>query len=153
MPTERLGWHFLRNGTLGYGDGRKPRAGQWLRANDRMPIILATNGMHAAKHPLDAYLSAPFCFAPAWDEEKYELCRVQVRGELRGYEIGRFAGRERRIISRIDAKPILKRLFRRMEQDVAMGWHKQPDELRRRARTWFNRLVRAEFKRQNKRLK
>ena len=50
-----IGWHILENGkSLGYGDGRKPRCGQWLEVKNKRRVIgKCVYGMHACRRLAD----------------------------------------------------------------------------------------------------
>ena len=115
--TERIerGWHFLRSdGALGYGDGRIPADGEWVRAkpdeHHEVPV-LCEHGMHASRRLIDALDYAP---GPM-------LCRVEVRGNI---VLGddKLAGMERRILWRIDGENVLRDFARRCALDVVHLW-------------------------------
>ncbi len=142
MPTELLGWHCLTDRRLGWGDRRKPADGEWVAARLSCFIAPCVNGMHASTDPLVAFFSAPIRYRDEMPDGKYELCRVMVRDMITQYTPYNFVGRERMIISRIDLAPVLTAFMSSLKGDCGVVPLKR-----------FERMVRAEFKRQNKRLK
>jgi hypothetical protein len=75
------------------------------------PLVLCESGMHWSEHPLEALQYAP----------GDTLCLVEYGGEtLRGSDNG--CSRERTIIARMDAEPLLRYFARQQALSIAHLW-------------------------------
>jgi hypothetical protein len=108
-------WHFVGE-TL--RDGRPiPPDNEWLVHDG--PVAPCESGLHASVRLIDALQYAP----------GNTLCRVLVRGDIQ-HDDDKLVGRERLILRRIDAEPVLRAFARRCALDVAHLWD-MPDVVRR----------------------
>ena len=100
-------WHFvgnkLRNGEPVPADGVK------LVWNG--PLVMCESGLHASLHPVDALQYAP----------GQTLCLVECGGEIK-HQVDKLICRERTIIARMDAKPLLRYFARMQALSVAHLW-------------------------------
>jgi hypothetical protein len=109
-------WHFV-GATL--RDGRPiPPDNQWLVHDG--PVVPCKSGLHASARLIDALQYAP----------GNTLCRVLVRGDIQHHGNDKLVGRERLILWRVDAEPVLAPFARRCALDVAHLWD-MPDVVRR----------------------
>jgi len=100
-------WHFVAD-TL--RDGRPvPADGEWLVHEGAVEMCAA--GLHASKRVMDALTYAPGS----------TLCRVECRGDIQEGE-DKLVCRERRILWRMDAGPLLFVAARRFALEVAHLW-------------------------------
>ena len=105
------GWHFVGD-TL--RDGQPvPKDGVWLAHAG--PIVMCESGLHASRDPSDALQYAP---GPI-------LCRVEIRVDIIEGD-DKIVGRERRILSRLDATDGL-RYFARMQALSVLHLWAPPD--------------------------
>jgi hypothetical protein len=104
-------WHFIGN-TL--RDGRPiPRNGTWLKHTG--PVKICETGLHASRHPFDALQYAP----------GNTLCYVECRDVVEEQN-DKLVCRERKIIARMDAEPLL-RYFSRMQAISVIDLWNAPD--------------------------
>lgn len=112
-----LGWHFVGE-TL--RDGRPiPQDGEWIMHDG--PIVPCKSGLHMSVDPFDA-----LCFATG-----ATLCRVELAGEIVGHgdPVGKYVGRRRMVLSRIDATQLLRRFAADQALSAAHLWD-MPDVVR-----------------------
>ena len=119
MNKTRLAWHFVGNTLRG---GRPvPKDGEWLTHVGR--LLMCKAGLHASMNPLDALTYAPNGI----------LCRVRLGGQIIE-DADKMVARRRRIVWRIDAKPVLKAFARWCALQVVAVWN-APDVVVRYLRT------------------
>uniref|UniRef100_UPI000553CA73 DUF7666 domain-containing protein n=1 Tax=Asaia prunellae TaxID=610245 RepID=UPI000553CA73 len=110
-----LAWHFVGE-TL--RDGRAvPADGEILTHVG--PVIPCRQGLHASERLIDALSYAP----------GHTLCRVECWGDVREDSGDKLAARNRRILWRIDAEPVLREFARRCAISVLHLWD-APAEVR-----------------------
>jgi hypothetical protein len=112
MDDVILAWHFCGD-TL--RDGRPiPPDGEWLVHDGE--VIPCQSGLHASERIIDALKYAPGS----------TICRVEVRGDIKYHDNNKLAGRERRILWRVDGEQLLHKFARQCALDVIHLW-KAPD--------------------------
>jgi hypothetical protein len=110
-----LAYHFVDD-TL--RDGRPvPADGEWLVHDG--PIVMCESGLHASRRPWHALQYAPGA----------TLCRVECDGDV-AEDDEKLVCRRRRIVSRIDAAPLLRAFARDEARRVLHLWD-APDVVRR----------------------
>ena len=110
-----LAWHFV-GATL--RDGRPvPPDGEWLVHDGE--VVPRSSGLHASERLIDALEYA----------RGSTICRVKLRGDLKR-EDDKLAGRERRILWRVDGERLLREFARKCALDVIHLWD-APNVVRR----------------------
>lgn len=102
-------WHFLADsGKL--RDGRPaPRVGTWLKHTG--PVSMCNSGLHASRRVTDALNFAPGSL----------VCRVECRDIVEEQD-DKLVCRERRILWKMDATPVLRAFARKCALDVIHLW-------------------------------